>query len=95
MIEIALYQPDIAPNAATILQDVRLFRPHLPDHRARGLRDDAIPPSAGPAWTISTRRPWSGMPSWAAFRQATAGRRSVLLTTRATLPYWDFAFRAR
>jgi tRNA (cytidine/uridine-2'-O-)-methyltransferase len=31
-------------------------------------------------------------PSWTAFRQATAGRRSVLLTTRASLPLWDFAF---
>jgi tRNA (cytidine/uridine-2'-O-)-methyltransferase len=31
-------------------------------------------------------------PSWEAFRRETAGRRSVLLTTKSTLPLWDFAF---
>ena len=30
--------------------------------------------------------------SWGSFREATRGRRSVLLTTKATLPCWDFAF---
>ena len=32
-------------------------------------------------------------PSWAAYRGATAGRRSILLTTRSSLPVWDFSFR--
>jgi len=92
MIEIALYQPDIAPNAATILRMCACF----------GLTCRIIEP-AGFVMTDSAFRR-AGMdyldraalvrePSWAAFRVATAGRRSVLLTTRATLPLWDFAFR--
>lgn len=91
MIEIALYQPDIAPNAATILRMCACF----------GLTCRIIEPAgfvmSGPAF----RR--AGMdyldkaalvidPSWAAFRRATAGQRTVLLTTRAVLPCWDFAF---
>ena len=92
MIEIALYQPDIAPNAATILRMCACF----------GLTCRIIEP-AGFVMTDSAFRR-AGMdyldraalvrePSWTAFRAATAGRRSVLLTTRATLPFWDFAFR--
>ena len=91
MIEIALYQPDIAPNAATILRMCACF----------GLTCRIIEP-AGFVMTDSAFRR-AGMdyldraalvrePSWTAFRAATAGRRSVLLTTRATLPFWDFAF---
>lgn len=91
MIEIALYQPDIAPNAATILRMCACF----------GLTCRIIEP-AGFVMTDSAFRR-AGMdyldkaallrePSWAAFRQATRGRRSVLLTTQATLPFWDFAF---
>jgi tRNA (cytidine/uridine-2'-O-)-methyltransferase len=33
-------------------------------------------------------------PTWAAFQKATAGRRAVLLSTKAALPYTDFAFAA-
>ena len=91
MIEIALYQPDIAPNAATILRMCACF----------GLRLRIIEP-AGFVMTDSAFRR-AGMdyldraalvrePSWTQFRQSTAGRRTVLLTTRATLPVWDFAF---
>lgn len=92
MPEIALYQPDIAPNAATILRMCACF----------GLTCRIIEP-AGFVMTDSQFRR-AGMDyldkaalvrdaSWVAYRQATAGRRSVLLTTRATLPVWDFAFR--
>ena len=91
MIEIALYQPDIAPNAATILRMCACF----------GLTCRIIEPAGFVMSESAFRR--AGMdyldkatlvidPSWAAFRQATAGRRRVLLTTRATLPCWDFAF---
>ena len=91
MIEIALYQPDIAPNAATILRMCACF----------GLTCRIIEPAGFVMSDSAFRR--AGMdyldkaalvrePSWAAFRQATAGRRSVLLTTRASLPLWDFAF---
>lgn len=92
MIEIALYQPDIAPNAATLLRMCACL----------GLTCRIIEPAGFVMTDAAFRR--AGMdyldraalvrePSWAAFRQATAGRRCVLLTTKATLPYWDFAFR--
>ncbi len=92
MIEIALYQPDIAPNAATILRMCACF----------GLTCRIIEPAGFVTSDSAFRR--AGMdyldraalvsePSWEHFRQATAGRRSVLLTTKAALPLWDFAFR--
>jgi tRNA (cytidine/uridine-2'-O-)-methyltransferase len=92
MLEIALYQPDIAPNAATILRMCACF----------GLTCRIIEPAGFVMSDSQFRR--AGMdyldkaalvrdPSWAAYREATAGRRSVLLTTRATLPVWDFTFR--
>jgi tRNA (cytidine/uridine-2'-O-)-methyltransferase len=91
MPEIALYQPDIAPNAATILRMCACF----------GLTCRIIEPAGFVLTNTAFRR--AGMDyldraalirddSWAAFRAATAGRRAVLLTTKATLPYWDFAF---
>ena len=91
MIEIALYQPDIAPNAATIMWMAACF----------GLRVRIIEP-AGFTWTDSTLRR-AGMDyldrvelvrdsSWQTFREQTAGRRLVLLSTKSTLPYTDFAF---
>ena len=92
MLEIALYQPDIAPNAATILRMCACF----------GLTCRIIEPAGFVMSDSQFRR--AGMDyldkatlvrdaSWAAYRQATSGRRSVLLTTRAALPVWDFAFR--
>jgi tRNA (cytidine/uridine-2'-O-)-methyltransferase len=92
MVEIALYQPDIAPNVATILRMCACF----------GLTCRIIEP-AGFVMTDSAFRR-AGMDylekaalvtdaSWIAFRGATAGRRSVLLTTTASLPYVHFAFR--
>jgi tRNA (cytidine/uridine-2'-O-)-methyltransferase len=92
MIEIALYQPDIAPNAATILRMCACF----------GLTCRIIEPAGFVMSDAAFRR--AGMDyldkaalvrhtSWDAFRRATADRRSVLLTTRAERPVWDFAFR--
>lgn len=89
--EIALYQPDIAPNAATILRMCACF----------GLTCRIIEPAGFVMTEAAFRR--AGMDyldraalirddSWAAFRAATAGRRTVLLTTRTSLPYTDFAF---
>ncbi len=91
MPEIALYQPDIAPNAATILRMCACF----------GLTCRIIEPAGFVMTEAAFRR--AGMDyldraalirddSWAAFRAATAGRRTVLLTTRASLPYTAFAF---
>ncbi len=91
MLEIALYQPDIAPNAATILRMCACF----------GLTCRIIEPAGFVMSDSQFRR--AGMdyldkaalvrdPSWGAYREATAGRRSVLLTTKASLPLWDFTF---
>jgi tRNA (cytidine/uridine-2'-O-)-methyltransferase len=91
MVEIALYQPDIAPNAATILRMCACL----------GLTCRIIQPAGFVMSEPAFRR--AGMdyldraalvndPSWEAFRRDTAGRRSVLLTTKSTLPLWDFAF---
>jgi tRNA (cytidine/uridine-2'-O-)-methyltransferase len=91
-IEIALYQPDIAPNAATIIRMAVCF----------GLKVTIIEP-AGFVWTDSTFRR-AGMdyldraavervPSWNQFAAAAASRRVVLLTTKAEQPYHAFSFQ--
>lgn len=91
MIEIALYEPDIAPNAATILRLAACL----------GLTVRIIEP-AGFAWSAADFRR-AGMDylnnvevirdsSWSAFLDATAGRRRVLMSTKAARPYCDFAF---
>jgi tRNA (cytidine/uridine-2'-O-)-methyltransferase len=93
MIEIALYQPDIPPNTATILRMAACF----------GLTVHIIEP-AGFAWSDSSFRR-AGLDyvdratvvrhsSWQLFREETGRRRIVLLTTKASLPYPEFAFRA-
>lgn len=93
MLEIALFQPDIAANTATIMRLAACL----------GLRVRIIEP-AGFTWSDSSLKR-AGMDylaktdlirdrSWQDFRAATAGRRLVLLTTKATLPYWAAAFSA-
>lgn len=92
MIEIALYQPDIAGNAAAVMRLAACL----------GLRVAIIEP-AGFTWSDSSLRR-IGMDyldkadlirdtSWAAFLVRTKGRRTVLLTTKATLPFTQFRFR--
>lgn len=91
MIEIALYEPDIAPNTATILRlaacldlTVRIIEP------------------AGFAWSEASFRR-AGLDyldkvkvvrddSWDAFLDATAGQRRILMSTKAAQPYCDFTF---
>lgn len=91
MIEIALYQPDIAANAATIIRMAACL----------GLRVRIIEP-AGFAWSDSSLKR-AGMDylaradlvrdgSWQAFRAATQGRRLVLMTTMPALPYTAATF---
>lgn len=92
MIGIALYQPDIAPNAATIIRMAACL----------GLPVTVIEP-AGFVWGDSAFRR-AGMdyleaatvtrsPSWQAFHSSSGAHRLILLTTGATLPYTDFQFR--
>jgi tRNA (cytidine/uridine-2'-O-)-methyltransferase len=91
MIEIALFQPDIAPNAATIIRMAACL----------GMKVTIIEP-AGFAWTDSSFRR-AGMdyldraavqrsPSWEEFRQETRRHRLVLLSTKAEIPYTAFNF---
>ena len=92
MIEIALYQPDIAQNAATT---VRLAA-------CLGLRVHIIEP-AGFVWDSRDFRR-AGMdylgkadvvrqPDWSSFLAAMAGRRLVLATTSGAVGYTNFRFR--
>jgi tRNA (cytidine/uridine-2'-O-)-methyltransferase len=91
MIDIALYQPDIAPNAATILRLAACL----------GLTARIIEP-AGFAWSDSSLKR-AGMDyldiahvvrhaSWDAFRAEIAGRRLLLMTTGASQRYTDFRY---
>ncbi len=93
MIEIALYQPDIAPNAATIARLCACF----------GLKLTIIEP-AGFVWTDSSFRR-AGMDylnhvdlhrsaSWETFMLKTAPKRLVLLSTKASQSHVQFQFRA-
>jgi tRNA (cytidine/uridine-2'-O-)-methyltransferase len=93
MIEIALYRPDIAPNAATIVRFAACL----------GLTVRIIEP-AGFTWSDSSFRRAAmdyadqatviRHASWQAFLDAAQGRRIVLMTTRSALPYAAFAFEA-
>jgi tRNA (cytidine/uridine-2'-O-)-methyltransferase len=91
MIEIALFQPDIAPNAATIIRMATCF----------GLKVTIIEP-AGFAWTDSSfrragmdyldRAAVSRASSWDAFQRDAVNKRLVLLSTKAETPYTRFRF---
>ena len=92
MIEIALYQPDIAPNAATIARLCACF----------GLKLTIIEP-AGFVFTDSSFRR-AGMDylkdvvleraaSWEEFQNKTKGQRLVLLSTKASQTYISFKFK--
>lgn len=92
MIEIALYQPDIAPNAATIARLCACF----------GLKLTIIEP-AGFVWTDSSFRR-AGMDylehvdlqrstSWDKFAAATAAQRKILLSTKASQSHVDFKYQ--
>jgi len=92
MIEIALYQPDIAPNTATIARLCACF----------GLKLTIIEP-AGFVFTDSSFRR-AGMDylehveitrakSWAAFLEQHDNRRIVLVSTKAEQSHVSFAFR--
>ena len=93
-LRLALYQPDIPQNCATLLRLTACL----------GVAADIIEPCGFVLSDANFRR--AGMDylaqadmtrhsSWAAFRrrQAASGRRLVLLTTKGDVAYPDFAFR--
>ncbi len=95
-LRLALYQPDIPQNTGTLLRAAACF----------GLAVDLIEPAGFAVTDRNLRR--AGMDyldaavltrhtGWSAFDAArrASGRRLVLLTTRATTPYVDFAFDDR
>lgn len=93
MIEIALFQPDIAPNAATIIRMCACF----------DLKVTIIEP-AGFAWSDSSFRR-AGMDylnlaklersaSWAHFKASRANQRIILLSTKSKTSHIDFTFQS-
>jgi tRNA (cytidine/uridine-2'-O-)-methyltransferase len=91
MIEIALYQPDIPPNTASILRFAACF----------GLTVRIIEPT-GFLWSDARLRR-AGMDyldhvtviresSWESFRASTTGRRIILMTTSGDQAHHRFAF---
>jgi len=94
MIRIALYQPDIAQNTGTILRLAACL----------GIAVDIIEPAGFPVSDKAFRRSgmdyldhvtWKRHDDFSAFEtwRAAEGRRLVLMTTRAALPYAAFAFQ--
>jgi tRNA (cytidine/uridine-2'-O-)-methyltransferase len=92
MIEIALYQPDIAANTGSLARLCACL----------GLKLTIIEP-AGFAWDDSKlqrvgmdyldRASIQRAPSWQHFQQQTLGRRKLLLSTKAALPYASFSYQ--
>lgn len=93
MIEIALYQPDIAANAATVMRLAACLGATVAVIEPAGFTwSDASLKRAGMDYLDKTDLIRDS--SWAAFRQRTQGRRLVLMTTKSALPYCDFRFAA-
>lgn len=95
MLAIALFQPDIPGNTGTILRmaaclglGVELIEPAGFDASDRALRRAAMDYAARTA--LRRHSDWSCFEHW---RHA-AGRRLVVATTQASMPYASFRFRA-
>lgn len=94
-LRIALYQPDIAGNTGTILRfaacmglAVDIVRPagfDLSDRNLKRAGMDYLEMAA-----LTRHDDWDAFQRW----RLEAGRRLVLLSTKAALPYTDFAFAA-
>jgi tRNA (cytidine/uridine-2'-O-)-methyltransferase len=92
-LRIALYQPDIAGNTGTILRfaacmglAVDIVGPagfDLSDRNLRRAGMDYLEMAA-----LTRHVDWDGFQQW----RLEAGRRLVLMTTKAALPYTEFAF---
>jgi tRNA (cytidine/uridine-2'-O-)-methyltransferase len=92
MIEIALYQPDIAPNAATIARLCACFGLKLTIIQPAGfVFTDAAFKRAGMDYLRDVQLEHAS--SWEAFRHSTDRKRLVLLTTKATETHVSFKFQ--
>ncbi len=92
---LALFQPDIPQNAGAMLRlsaclgvGLHIVAPAGFDLSDRALRRAAMDYRA--AADLVHHADWAAFEDWR--KRADGGRRLVLLTTRATLPYADFAF---
>ena len=93
LLTLALYEPDIAANAGAMLRSCACFGASAaliepmgfvfsePKFRRAGM--DYLD-----ALTLERHTSFAAFEAW----RAAAGRRLVLLTTRATTSLWDFAF---
>jgi len=95
MVALALYQPDIPQNAGTLLRlgaclgvAVHLIEPAGFDASDRNLKRAGL--DYLPYVDLERHLSWDAFEQW----RAASGRRLVLLTTKATLPYADFTFAA-
>ncbi|HVK92722.1 MAG TPA: tRNA (cytidine(34)-2'-O)-methyltransferase [Mycoplana sp.] len=93
-LRIALYQPDIAGNTGTILRlaaclglGVDVIEPAGFDISDRSLRRAGMDYLA--AVTLTRHVTWERFEAW----RAESGRRLVLASTKAALPYVDVAYR--
>jgi len=93
-LHIALYQPDIPGNTGTILRlsaclglKVHIIEPAGFDISDRNLKRAGMDYLASASLTRHVN--WQAFEDW---RQS-SGRRLVLASTKAALPYVDFAFR--
>lgn len=92
MIEIALYQPDIAPNAATIARLCACFGLKLTIIEPAGfVFSDSAFKRAGMDYLRDVDLQHAA--SWDAFYQGIGKKRLVLLSTKASQPYFDFKFQ--
>ena len=91
MISIALYQPDIPQNVGAMIRLTACL----------GIELDVIEPCGFPwhekkikqsAMDYMTLVNYTRHSSWETFRGDTQGRRVVLMTTKGSVPYTDFAF---
>lgn len=93
-LRIALYQPDIPGNTGTILRmaaclgfAVDLIEPAGFDVSDRALRRSGMDYLEQAA--LTRHADWNQFETW----RSTAGRRLVLLSTKAAIPYTDYKFQ--
>ncbi len=95
VMRLALYQPDIPQNAGTLIRlgaclaiAIDIIEPAGFAFSNRDLKRAAL--DYGPLAEIERHRSWSAFED----QRRRSGRRLVLLTTKASLTYTDFLFRA-
>ena len=95
MPDLVLYQPDIPGNTGTLMRLCACTATTLHLIEPAGFRlDDTALKRAGMDYleiaTLARHIDWDAFETW----RANTGRRLVLMSTRADMTLWDFAFRA-